>query len=83
MEGSRALTGINVARPTTGQRRMMTHATSMAAPLDTAPKCPGCGRPMRLVRVDPRIGGLPELQTFECRPCGVVLTQAGDKKKRR
>ena len=33
---------------------------------------------MRLVRIEPRVGGLAELQTFECRPCGVVFTQAGD-----
>ena len=38
---------------------------------------------MRLVRAEPRIGGLAELQTFECRPCGVVLTQAGDEKTHR
>jgi hypothetical protein len=31
---------------------------------------------MRLARVTPRVGGLPELQTFECRPCGAALTEA-------
>jgi hypothetical protein len=31
---------------------------------------------MKLARVTPRVGGLPELQTFECRPCGVTLTEA-------
>jgi hypothetical protein len=33
---------------------------------------------MKLARVTPRVGGLPELQTFECRPCGVALTDAVD-----
>ena len=40
------------------------------------PRCPNCGQPMKLARVTPRVGGLPELQTFECRPCSVVLTEA-------
>jgi hypothetical protein len=31
---------------------------------------------MKLARVTPRVGGLPELHSFECRPCGVVLTEA-------
>jgi len=49
--------------------------------MDTAaapntPICPNCGRAMKLARVTPRLGGLPELQTFECRPCGVTLTEA-------
>jgi hypothetical protein len=33
---------------------------------------------MKLARVTPRFGGLPELQTFECRPCRVILTEAAD-----
>ena len=40
------------------------------------PRCPNCRQPMTLARVTPRFGGLPELQTFECRPCGVTLTEA-------
>ena len=40
------------------------------------PLCPNCSKPMRLARVTPRFGGLPELKTFECRPCGVTLTEA-------
>jgi len=47
------------------------------APLGTAPTCPGCCRPMQLVRLEQRVGGMAALQTFECRPCGVVCTQAG------
>jgi transposase-like protein len=41
-----------------------------------APHCPNCGRPMTLARTTPRVGGLPELQTFECRVCRVMLTVA-------
>jgi hypothetical protein len=48
--------------------------TNVAAP--NVPHCTNCGRAMKLVRITPRIGGLAELQTFECRPCGVVLTEA-------
>jgi hypothetical protein len=33
---------------------------------------------MKLARVTPRFGGLPELQTFECRPCGATLTEVAD-----
>ena len=40
--------------------------------------CPNCGQPMKLARVTPRVGGLPELHTFECRPCGVVLTDTAE-----
>lgn len=40
------------------------------------PKCPSCGKPMKLARVTPRFGGLPELRSFECRPCNVTLTEA-------
>ncbi|MGC1778708.1 MAG: hypothetical protein WBB34_12220 [Xanthobacteraceae bacterium] len=38
--------------------------------------CPACGRPMRLVLVIPRFGSFPELHTYECRDCGVSLTEA-------
>ena len=31
---------------------------------------------MELARITPRLGGLPELQTFVCRPCGETLTEA-------
>jgi hypothetical protein len=40
-----------------------------------APLCPMCARVMKLSRTMPRVGGLPELQTFECRPCAVVFTE--------
>ena len=45
-----------------------------------APYCPSCGAAMRFVRSMPTIGGLPELQTFECRACGVLITDASEPK---
>jgi transposase-like protein len=38
--------------------------------------CPACGQPMRLVLVIPRFGSFPELQTYECKSCGVSYTEA-------
>jgi hypothetical protein len=35
--------------------------------------CPSCGAPMRFSRTPP-IGGLPEMQTFECKPCHLAVT---------
>ena len=40
--------------------------------------CPHCGKPMRLAQVIPALGALPELLTFECKPCGEVITKAKD-----
>ena len=48
----------------------------MDSPAPNTPHCPSCGRLMKLARITPRVGGLPELQTFECRPCGVTFTEA-------
>jgi hypothetical protein len=45
---------------------------------DTAPICPHCGKPMRLTRTVPGIGGLPELYTYSCRESGASVTQAGE-----
>ena len=39
------------------------------------PRCPSCAQPMRLIRKTLRFNGLPELYTFECRTCEVLLTQ--------
>jgi len=44
-----------------------------------APMCPACGRPMRFARSTPGIGGHAELWTFECRECGVAVTEAKSK----
>lgn len=52
---------------------MHAHSNPVKSPL-----CPACGRAMVLVRTVPRLGGLPELHSFECRQCGVTLTQACD-----
>lgn len=41
-----------------------------------APLCPGCSEPMRFVRAIPRFAALPELRTYECKPCGVTYTGA-------
>jgi transposase-like protein len=46
-----------------------------------APLCPHCGQPMRLARIVPRLGGLPELRTYECRACGVSFTQAAQQQE--
>jgi DNA-directed RNA polymerase subunit RPC12/RpoP len=39
------------------------------------PHCLSCGKPMRLARSIPKLGGLPELRTIECRECGVSITE--------
>jgi hypothetical protein len=47
------------------------------------PLCPSCGRLMRHARTVPGIGALPELYTFDCRGCGLVLTEAAQAGERR
>lgn len=44
------------------------------------PPCPECDAPMRLVRIMPKVGGLMELHSFYCEPCGFVETRAQDSK---
>lgn len=36
--------------------------------------CPACDGRMSLVRVLPKLGGLPELRTFRCAGCGATET---------
>jgi hypothetical protein len=36
--------------------------------------CPCRGEAMALVRVNPRLGALPELRTYRCGQCGAVET---------
>jgi hypothetical protein len=36
--------------------------------------CPCCGEPMRFARTVPKVGELPEMQTFECRLCRLAVT---------
>src|SRR5208282_4212005 len=43
---------------------------------EQTPARPSCGRPMRLVRAVAQTGAQPELSTYECRICGVMLTAA-------
>lgn len=50
---------------------------SMSAIANT-PRCPNCGQHMTLARTTPRVGGLQEMRTFECRPCNVVQTEVSD-----
>jgi hypothetical protein len=33
-----------------------------------------CGEPMRFARTVPKVGELPEMQTFECRLCRLAVT---------
>jgi hypothetical protein len=40
------------------------------------PLRPNCGQPMRFVRAIARFAALPELRTFEYKPCGVTCTAA-------
>ena len=39
------------------------------------PLCPSCAQPMALARTWPRVGGLPEMHTFQCQPCNVLFTE--------
>ncbi len=36
--------------------------------------CPCCGQIMRFARAVPKVGDLPEMQTFECRLCRLAVT---------
>ena len=36
--------------------------------------CPSCGELMRFARTVPKVGDLPEMQTFECRLCRLAVT---------
>jgi hypothetical protein len=40
------------------------------------PVCPRCGEQMRLAFTMPRLSGLPDLRTYDCKQCGVALTEA-------
>jgi transposase-like protein len=39
------------------------------------PECPNCNGQMKLVRLVPKVMGLPELQSFKCGECNEVLTR--------
>jgi hypothetical protein len=36
--------------------------------------CPCCGQTMCFARTVPKLGDLPEMQTFECRLCRLAVT---------
>jgi len=46
------------------------------------PDCPRCGRPMRFYKAVPRVASLPELRTYDCKPCGVTVTEAEEPRER-
>src|SRR3982074_1539247 len=50
------------------------HEWTNMAEQPTPPACPRCSQPMRLIRVTPKIGPLPELFTFKCLSCGHIDT---------
>jgi hypothetical protein len=44
------------------------------------PCCPHCAGSMQLAAAIPAFAGSAELQTFECRLCGLTVTEAIDDK---
>jgi len=40
------------------------------------PECPVCGEPMRLAQLTPSFAGVPELRTFQCNECNLMMTMA-------
>jgi hypothetical protein len=48
-----------------------------------SPACPSCSQIMRIARTTPRFGNLPDLNTFECRACGVSYIEAAASPQRR
>jgi hypothetical protein len=59
-----------------GDRKALAVGGVMQHEYRPVPCCPSCGAAMRLVRSIPKIGGLPELESFECRACRVSITEA-------
>jgi transcription elongation factor Elf1 len=49
------------------------------SPDKKGPTCPNCGALMAPRRSVPLVEGHFELATFECRPCGVVVTEVENK----
>ncbi len=44
--------------------------------------CAVCGQPMRLIKILPSVATLPELRTYKCDACGVMVTDAIEDEKR-
>jgi len=42
------------------------------------PCCPHCAASMQFLDLIPRFAGLAELRSFECRLCGLTVTEAID-----
>ena len=42
------------------------------------PPCPRCRKPMGFVRSVPKVGALPELRTYQCKPCRETVTEADE-----
>jgi hypothetical protein len=38
------------------------------------PACPMRREPMRLIRLEPSFAGIPELRTFQCNECKLMMT---------
>ena len=64
---------LSVAHKIRKTSRPSRECTNMAEQ-PTPPACPRCSQPMRLIRVTPKIGPLPELFTFKCLSCGHIDT---------
>ncbi len=56
------------------QKGLRCDGFKMATVVQSAPLCAMCGEPMKLIRTLPRLGGLPEIQTFLCQRCGQVIS---------
>jgi transposase-like protein len=63
--------------------QMSMQAVGDNAILHPDPACPSCGRALRLSRVTPGTGGLADLRTYACRECGVWVTEADNRTRRR
>ena len=44
------------------------------------PDCPTCRKPMALARSVPRVGTMPEIESFKCGTCGQVTTEVRENK---
>jgi predicted amidophosphoribosyltransferase len=67
------LSWINVATPAPGHSWAMQDDHRQPAPL-----CPRCRQPMAFVGSVPKIGALPELRTYQCKPCRETVTEADE-----
>jgi hypothetical protein len=38
-----------------------------------------CREPMRLIKLEPSFAGIPELRTFQCNECKLMMTMAHSK----